>query len=309
MGTRRVLACVRQARAVRSLVVTEEVLPVPAPGEVLVQVACAVVDPEPILAGCTPDIPEGAFIGTVRTGSDSARLQPGDWVAGVGPLADFATVSADRLQPLAADAGFARDALALLPLFDSVVSALGDAGIAQGDRVLISGRGLAARLVEQVAEIHTGSAPHTLLRGDPPNRREDFSFDILIDTTADSSWWPRVLSLVREQGRVLLLLPPGPQVHPLDFYPAIHRRSLRLLARRVPSTGGQSTSMGEGSRIRQQLLDEGLVRLHGLLAEVRVGAQPSSSATIHLDAVAEGHGLVCWFEDGKAGVDGTAEEV
>lgn len=302
MGTRRVLACVRQARAVRSLVVTEEVLPVPAQGEVLVQVACAVVDPEPILAGCTPDIPEGAFIGTVRTGSDSAHLQPGDWVAGVGPLADFVTVSIGRLQPLAADAGFARDAMTLLPLLASVVSALGDAGIAQGDRVLISGRGLAARLVEQVAEIHTGSAPRTLLRGDPPNRREDF--DILIDTTADSAWWPRVLPLVREQGRVLLLLPPGPQVYPLDFYPAIHRRSLRLSARRVPSAGRQLASTGEGSRFLQRLLDEGLVRLHGLLADVRVGAQSSSGATIHLDAVAEGHGLVCWFEDGKAGVDG-----
>jgi hypothetical protein len=106
-----------------------------------------------------------------------------------------------------------------------------------------------------------------------------------------------VLALVGRMGTVLLLVPPGPQVQPFDFYQRVHRGSFSMLTRRVPSPHRPSAASGDDSRLVQHLLDHGLVNPQGLLSVVKVRANGSSSPTIDLTTVAEGMGLVVRFDD------------
>jgi NADPH:quinone reductase-like Zn-dependent oxidoreductase len=253
--------------------------------------------------GRTPDVPTGAFLGTVGDGAASPGLKPGDLVAGVGPLADRVSVARDRLRLLDADARSPREGLALLPVVASLVDALGSARLALGDRVCVSGQGLAARLSMQLAELSTGSPPSALSRNGGVNGTQDagaphdtVGVDLLVDTTADSAWWSKALPLVREQGRVLLLLPPGPQVYPFDFYPMIHRRSLSLLARRVPGISGRPTIAQDDIRVLQHLFDRGLLAADGLLTSVRAESLGAMGSLFDLNAVGTNQGLVWWFD-------------
>jgi len=311
MVTRRVVTCARQAPAAGqvlptpSLLLAEEALPAPGPDEVLVRIVASVVDPEPLLAGAPAGIPEAAFVGTIENGSAQAGLPRGTLVAGVAPLADVAALPAGRLQPLPSDTGLSRESLALIPLLSSLVAALGDTGLTLGDRVLVAGRGLTARLAAQLAEVRTGKPPHVFTRTHGSGDEDAFrslqkkasEFDVLIDTTADSAWWPRVLGLVGRMGRVLLLLPPGPQVHPFDFYQRVHRGSYSMLARRVPSPYRQPGTSEHDGRMIRHLLDHGLVKVDDLLSAVHVGARPSDGTAIDLRTVGEGKGLVYWFDE------------
>jgi len=281
---------------VHSLRLVDEVLPNTDPREVRVHVACAVVDLEPIRAGRTTDIPTGAFLGRVRDGGASGDLKPGDLVIGAAPIADYVSVARDRLVPLNAAAQDPHEGLAMLPLVDTLLDALESVGLTLGDRVCVSGRGLAARLVTQLAEGATGCAPSapsigtgfddTLHPGAPG---DGASVDLLIDTTADSTRWERAFPLVRPRGRILLLLPVGPQVSPFDFYPMVHRRSLSLLARRVPEIAGRRLATPDGVQVLQRLFDQGLLAADGLLANAR-------GSVVDLDAIGMDKGLVWWFE-------------
>jgi len=296
METRRVVTCVRTEGRVHSLRLVDEVLPNTDPREVLVHVACAVVDLEPIRAGRTSDIPTGAFLGRVRDRGASADLKPGDLVIGAAPIADHVSVARDRLVPLNAAAQDPHEGLAMLPLVGTLLDALESVGLTLGDRVCVSGRGLAARLVTQLAELSTGSTPSApsydgrldgTHHASAPS--DTAGVDLLIDTTADSAWWVRAFPLVRARGRILLLLPAGPQVHPFDFYPMVHRRSLSLLVRRVPEIAGRRLATPDGVQVLQRLFDRGLLAADGLLANARGSA-------VDLDAHGSANGLVWWFE-------------
>ncbi len=124
--------------------------------------------------------------------------------------------------------------LELVLLACSIRVALRHVGLALGDRVCVSGSGPLARLTAQLAELCTGVPPTRAGDGPEGGAHDGAPCDLLVDASADPSLWAAVLPRVREQGRVLLLLPPGRQVYPYDFYPMVHRRSLSLLARRVP---------------------------------------------------------------------------
>lgn len=305
MAIRRVLTCDRQSRAAPSFVITEEGVPAQGSEQILVQVARTIVDPEPLLARSGPDVPEAAFVGTVLDGAGHAHLSRGEVVVGVGPITDVALLAPERAQPVRRAGGLGQESMALLPYVSSLIRALGDAHIGPQDKVLVSGGGLVSRVAEQLVEMCTGRPPHTLSR---PGGAADGAvvgqgdeakdFDVLIDTTVDSDWWPKVLPLVREQGRVLLVLPPAPLVLQFDFYPDIHRRSLSLLARMVPSTGGLCFFDDAGEML-QHLLTRGLVALTGLLSEVRVGSQLPDGVALHPEGVPRGKGLaICWSGEG-----------
>jgi len=160
---------------------------------------------------------------------------------------------------------------ALLPLAAAVLKAVRDADIRVADRVLICGSGLVADLAEQAARLWGGRITKVLAaqarlsrvdRGRPgdANRSDDAGrFDVLIDTTADPAVWSSGLGLLRDQGRALLLLPPGAQVHPFDFYPAVHRRSLSVLARRVPEVNAWSATDEDAVRVAGQLIRESVL--------------------------------------------------
>lgn len=304
-GVRRALACDRQARAVRSLFVTEEAVPNQAPEDVLVRTAFSVVDPEPFLAGCALAVPEAVLIGIVQNEPVGTDLHRGEFVIGVGPLTDLALLAPSRVQAVAPDSGLNRESIPLLLTFSSLLCALGDAGIGLGTQVLVSGDGLTARLTQQLVEMYTGRPPQTVSTIHRSNTAETSrvidktgAFDVLIDTTADPGWWPQILPLARDQARILLLLPPWPLVRPFDFYPDIHRRSLSLFTRKIPSTEGPPTPR-HADRILRQSLNRGLIRLDGLLFEVDVPSHWSSGTQIHLNAP-EGRGILVRWADGGA---------
>ena len=68
------------------------------------------------------------------------------------------------------------------------------------------------------------------VRIDPPT--SNGAVDLLVDVTGDPAQWEKQLVNLRDEGTILLLVPAGAEPVDFDFYPTIHRRSLRLLARR-----------------------------------------------------------------------------
>lgn len=305
MGARRVIKWVHPPGPAPRLVLAEEALLALEADVVIVRVAFAVLDTEPLLAGGAPAggeagfVPEAAFVGTVQRGSAQDRLtglQAGRLVVGVAPLADLTAVPAARVRPLPPEEPLPLDVAACLPIIAATSGALADAGLAVGDRVLVSGGGLTARLAAQLVEVMTGLPPQTVarpregqtgVRGTaPPGVGE---WDVLVEASGDPGWWAEVLPLVRRMGRVVLLIPPGPQVHSFDFYARAHRGSLTLLARRVPAVTDRPSVPPDGVGHIRRALDHGQVRLNGLLTEITV--EDSSAAPLSLDALGEGQGL------------------
>lgn len=284
----------------------KEAVPAPEAGQVLVQSVCTIVDLEPLRAGRTHEIPEGAFLGRVLETSRAENPLPGTFVVGVGPLAEVFPVERESTLPVEGDDGTAPEHLALLPLAAAVLRAVGDADIRVADRVLVSGCGLAADLAGQAARIYAGRVTRVLpadagsARVDAGGLRDSGGFDVLIDTTADSSVWARSLDLLRDQGRALLLLPPGPQVYPFDFYPAVHRRSLSVLVRRVPAMDERPAAAADAIRTADRLMRQGILAARERLWAVRVGSTSSAGATGDLNEAGGAAGLLCWF-DGDSG--------
>lgn len=269
----------------------------PGAEQVSVQVTCAVTDLEPLRRGRTADVPVAAFVGTVRAPAAAGDLRSGGVVCGVGPLTERVSVTREHLTPVDAGSHHTPEVLALVPFAACLAEALGCVGLGLGERVGINGRGLAARLVTQLAGLSTGSPARTLPdHGRGQDRRDVIAsgdageVDLLVDTTTDALRWAGSFPLVREQGRVLLILPPGPQHHAFDFYPAVHRRSLSLSARRVPGAIGSASS----GAVRH-LLDQGRLTVDGMLASVRAHTLDATGGTVPIEALGGFEGLVWWF--------------
>jgi hypothetical protein len=266
--------------------------------EVVVQAVATIVDTDPLLVGQTRELPLASFVGIVRSDRDSDP-KTGELVIGVGPPMDIVSLAPSKLQIAHHDASLPEISLALLPLVSSILIGVRNVNVRPRDRVLVSGGGLAARLTAFVLESENERLPQTVFKIGQRNPEEALSalrktgdYDVLIDTTADPSWWPRVMPLVRKLGRVLLLLPPGPQLHDFNFYPDIHSASLTLLARRVPSEKWQVT-FPEAERIMlQNPVSQG--HLDDLLWKVK--AEHLSTETHR--GLGKGRGLaVCWLEE------------
>ncbi len=301
MGTRRVLACQPGGRGEASLVVFAEESAPQTPEGVYVVATAAVVDPEPLRAISVSHIPSAAFVGAMQHGPET----PGEAIViGVAPLADAVALAFGQVEQVRPDAGFLLESEALRPIVSSLFEALDDAGIRSEDDVLVSGRGLTARLAALLVEAISGRPAQTV---SPLSRStgEDSSAgaDILIDTTADSIWWSRAFPLVRDEGRIMLLLPPWPVVCPFDFYRDLHRRSLSLLARRVPSADGKPTSSENTTRVIEALRHAG-AESGGWLVDVPVG--PTGRVAVDLDAVPEGRGLLIRWSGKRDAAGGSA---
>jgi len=235
----------------------------------VVRVAAAVVDPEPLLTAGICHIPAAAIVGRVRGTAPGVR--DGDVLAGVGPLADLIALDLSSVSPVGAVEGLDEAMLALLPVFASTLAALTDVAIGAGHRVLISGTGLTARLAARLIrlqadapamlqEVRAGEEGHGPVA---PSRA-----DLLIDTTADPARWAETFPLVRDEGRVLLLLPPWPLVCRFDFYPAVHWRSLVVHARRVPRLGGELGGLASATELLRHFRDRRLLEMDDLLLDV-----------------------------------------
>ena len=183
----------------------------PGPDEVAVRVGAAVLDPAALNGNTGADSPEAVFSGVIgKTGeSVPAAVGAGQTVVGIGPLADHVTLPHSEVWCLSAE-----------------------------ERILITGRPAIRELSEQVlsallpdASAKAVSSPS----GDGPTAEPHEPFDVLIHGLGEEADLQESLSLLRQDGRALLLVPPGRHVLPLDFYPNVHRSCLRLVVRRLSS--------------------------------------------------------------------------
>lgn len=61
----------------------------------------------------------------------------------------------------------------------------------------------------------------------------------MIDAGGDPLQWPNSLSSLRSDGAFLLLVPPWSKPLDFNFYPHVHRRSLRVEAKRWHKLSGE----------------------------------------------------------------------
>jgi hypothetical protein len=302
--TRRVLTVRSDGGGVRALIANEEPFQADASGaDVLVRVAWTVVDPGVLGAGHANLLPDGVLGGVVERAPATGGLKRGDAVVGVGAPADLVSLPARSAHLLPAG-GLASPVAPLLPIYPALAAALQPPGVMPRDRVLISGEGLVSALVVRIVRVGGGTARKVDPRGSMQDgtvaaARGDGDADVLIDTTADPRRWQRVLPRVRHEGRVVLLLPPGPRVLPFDFYPTVHRRSLSLVARRVPSAG-DPVSPEEASGLVSEFLDRARMAPADVLVDVSMEPHPSEDALIRLDAVDHDRGLLVRWSGGQS---------
>lgn len=188
-----------------------------------------------------------------QVGDDVHKLQVGDCVSAIGPVADCVVVSAQEclLVPDGVDA----DQAAYWALLVALVRSLRRLRIEIGESVLVLGGGMVGNLVAQLSLV-AGAA---LVAGVDFNRGSDGKefkvyeaeptpiwvidqdslqealpdgkgVDALIDAWGDLEQLGRMLPVVRTGGRALLLAVNGAGCVDFDFYPDIHRRSLRLVS-------------------------------------------------------------------------------
>lgn len=243
-----------------------------APAEVLVQVACALVDagrPSSTVSA----VQSATFVGRLHDATAAGE----SWVVGVGTLGARVAARRDLLQPVSL-AGSPIEGALFFPYLAPLITAVTDACVGFGDRVVISGEGLLGQLAAHVASLHTGASPRVITRDESASlapsrpgtvdrttdRERARDADVLIETTAEPQLWPSLLSLVRRTGRVVLVIPPGPYVHPFDFYRTIHKASLTMLVRRVPAVHAVAR---DADRFLLHLLGNGLIEAAGLVEE------------------------------------------
>lgn len=242
-----------------------------ASGNVVVGVSCALVDAVHLSRASAG--PVVAFVGHVRAEQQSQ-------VVGVGSLGARLIARSELLRPIALNGGPLEHAPLSLFLGPLIV-ALTDAGLKFGDRVLIAGEGLVGQLAAQVTRLYTGVPPRVVTQEEfgtlaassgstTGNAERERDVDVLIETTADSRCWPQLLPLVRRMGRVVFLIPPGPQLHPFDFYRGIHKGSFTMRAHRVPAV--PAADLDDAGRFSLHLLETGQITVNGLLEEIDLSA-------------------------------------
>ncbi|MDR7457105.1 MAG: hypothetical protein QN174_06560 [Armatimonadota bacterium] len=272
-------------------------MPMPVPGldELVVDVACAVVDLQSLRLRSDAHVPEGAFVGRAHAGGVHTGA-PESVVVGVGPIADHVCVPRAALRVFGA-CGEALDVLVLLPVMTALAAAFEAARLAFGERVCVSGDGMVARLAAQLTQVVTGrpAVMVSAIDGDSSGPADDLDADLIVDATADEAKWKAVLPMARERGRALLLLPGGPQVHPFDFYPTVHLKSLALVARRVPDAASwRSAPDATVEALRRLLGQRGLGA--DAAAVVRIPSRRLVEGTLAVEPRTTNGGLVIWFE-------------
>jgi threonine dehydrogenase-like Zn-dependent dehydrogenase len=89
-------------------------------------------------------------------------------------------------------------------------------------RAAVLGKGLLAALAEQILRSH-----HVEIE----TVRPAAALPLIVDTSGAPSSWSNALESLRAEGAILLLLPPASTKADFNFYPDVHRHSLRVIAR------------------------------------------------------------------------------
>lgn len=158
----------------------------------------------------------------------SETLDVGFWVghnanstnaryAGWGPLADLFTYQTTDLFPLDHEMGLS----AILSVIAcSIVQPIQNLGPAT--HVGVVGEGLLSEMSNKYLENRV--TLHQPTTSD--------SLDLLIDTTGEPTCWNNALPKLRGEGTLLLFVPPWSKPATFNFYPQLHRNSLRVEAKR-----------------------------------------------------------------------------
>jgi hypothetical protein len=90
-------------------------------------------------------------------------------------------------------------------------------------RAAVVGKGFLAALVEEML----------ICRGvQIKSAEEGTMLPLIVDTCGDSTRWSSTLDALSGEGTLLLLVPPWSAPAAFNFYPHVHRHSLRVIARR-----------------------------------------------------------------------------
>lgn len=254
--------------ALGSLEVVEDAVPTLGAGEVAVQVTAALLDP---LTFATDPSPQGAFTGVISElgAGASKRLEVGDTVVGVGPPSDLISLPEAEVEGVPADARLDPAQAAAIPYLCSFWQALSAIEIEPRGRVLITGDPVIRHLSEQFVSALLPDAQVTQLDLASPRetvKEIEGSFDLLVHEVADPVALQLGLSALGLDGEAYLLVAPGPKVLPLDFYPNLHRSSLRAFVRRVGSPCRPASCPDPGHARLYELLESRQVDLEPVLS-------------------------------------------
>jgi len=215
---------------------------------------------------------DGLWVG-YDTRSPDARY------AGWGP-------AAEELSVLKADVMPAREitplvGALLLPAY-RVAGAL--QRVTSATRAAIVGEGLLYALAETLMRCQGTSIL---------NIEKGTDLDLIVDVTGEPASWSETLHLLCSGGTVLLITPPWSKSTDFNFYPEIHRRSLRVIAQRwhhqfrIPP--------------EDELLDKLCTLVSGIVAEEQ-WIRP-----LELDNPTPKKGLWQWFDWAQRALDGSDE--
>ena len=197
-------------------------------------------------------LPAGGGGSGLWAGRDATS--PGSFYAGWGPAVDRLTAPRAEVLALAGDG----EAAGLVLAATAIVAALDQAG--PTTRPLVLGQGLLGELVEAALAA----------KGVTPGPQEE-ALDLVVDTTGDPAAWRASLSRLRGEATVLLLVPPWSAPVDVNFYPHLHKRSLRTVARRWHRPPPEATA--RSSEVVHEVVHE-VVRRRWV-EPLRPGAGPS----------------------------------
>jgi hypothetical protein len=266
---------------VNSWEVVEEAYLAPAPDEIAVRVAAALLDPLSVAASTGTGLPEVSFSGIISEVGAAVpeRLRPGQTVIGIGPPADLITLRSSEVQSLPSDSHLSPQQAAAVPYLCSFLDVLRAMPIKPEDRILITGQAIIRHLSEQFLKAllpGTATAQINSRSSHDIGTERDGSFDVLVHGVTDPLDLDLSLSALDEDGQALLLVPPGSHVLELDFYPHVHRSCLRLLTRRVGSPCRPASCPDPGHQLLSRLLEQESIDIDPLLSYVSDSSQLAS---------------------------------
>jgi threonine dehydrogenase-like Zn-dependent dehydrogenase len=160
-------------------------------------------------------LPPGVKDAGLWVGHDARA--PATRYTGWGPLTDLVSSPVEHLLPLsdetAIEAVLSLPVCAIAKALEQLMPVTNIAVVGDGLLGSLVARYMAGRAILQPAE-------------------EGAELDLVVDTSGELSRWNHALGALRAEGTLLLLVPPWSTPFTFNFYPYVHRRSLRVVAQR-----------------------------------------------------------------------------
>jgi len=199
-----------------------------------------------------------------QIGDKVEGIQVGDQLSAIGPLANCVVLPVQECCALPDNV--AADQAAWWALLIALVRSVRRLRIEIGESVLVLGGGITGCLIAQLSLVAgaayvvgldlvrtiddkdfkargSGVAPTWIARQDAlQSALPSGQVDVLIDALGDLAQFSRLLSLTREGGRAMSLAVNDTVPSDFDFYPNVHRRSLKWISGTLRSALRQSSN-------------------------------------------------------------------